>query len=72
MECIDSDELKDNKIDKSFLEKRSETINETEFDSNNNMMGMDSDEKRKEITNKNNAEINKIIEQVLYETQHNI
>ena len=72
MECIDSDELKDNKIDKSFLEKRSETINETEFDSNNNMMGMDSDEKRKEITNKNNAEINKIIEQVLYENQHNI
>ena len=36
------------------------------------MMGMDSDEKRKEITNKNNAEINKIIEQVLYENQHNI
>ena len=47
MECIDSDELKDNKIDKNFLEKRSETINDTEFDSNNNMMGMASDEKRK-------------------------
>ena len=70
MECIDADELNDNIImDKGFLEKRVDTINETEFDSNINMMGMDSDEK-KEIPNKNIPEINKILEKVKYYNDH--
>ena len=50
MECIDSDELNENIImDKELLSNNVETINDSEFESNNNMMGMDSDEKRKEI-----------------------
>ena len=70
MECIDADELNDNIImDKGFLEKRVDTINETEFDSNINRMGMDSDEK-KEIPNKNIPEINKILEKVKYYNDH--
>ena len=49
MECIDADELNNTKImDKDFLEKKVDITNETEFDSNVNIIGMDSDEKRKE------------------------
>ena len=63
MECIDSDELNENIImDKELLSNNVETINDSEFESNNNMMGMDSDEKRKEI--KESPEINKILEMV--------
>ena len=63
MECIDSDELNENIImDKELLSNNVETINDFEFESNNNMMGMDSDEKRKEI--KDTPEINKILEMV--------
>ena len=50
MECIDADELNDNKImDKDFLEKKVDITNETEFDSNikMNMIGMDSEEKKR-------------------------
>ena len=63
MECIDSDELNENIImDKELLSNNVETINDSEFESNNNMMGMDSDEKRKEV--KESPEINKILEMV--------
>ena len=49
-------------MDKELLSNNVETINDSEFESNNNMMGMDSDEKRKEI--KESPEINKILEMV--------
>ena len=69
MECIDADELKENKImDKKFLEKQEETINENELENDNNIMGMYSDEK--EIPNKNNAEIKEIMEKVIYDNKH--
>ena len=72
MECIDANELNENKIvDKEFLEKSSVTISETEFESNNNnLMGMDSDEKNKEIAKKNEAKINEIIQKIKYEDEH--
>ena len=70
MECIDADELKENKIiDSSFWEKKVEIINETEFE-NNNIMGMDSDEKKNEIPKQKEAEIKKIKEKVLYDNEH--
>jgi phosphatidylinositol 4-kinase len=63
MECIDSDELNENIVmNKDFLSNNVESTNDNEFESNNNMMGMDSDEKRKEI--KESPEINKILEMV--------
>lgn len=71
MECIDADELNDNKImDKDFLEKKTDSINETEYENNSNVMGMHSDEKKKVISNKENAEINKIIENIKYDDLH--
>jgi phosphatidylinositol 4-kinase len=67
MECIDSDELNENIImDKDFLSNRVESTNDTEFESNNNMIGMDSDERKKEYSKKNKIEINKIVEQIKY------
>ena len=70
MECIDADELNDSEIkDKGFLEKRVETIRETDLE-NNNIMGMDSDEKKEENYNKNSIEINKIIEKVRYQNNN--
>ena len=71
MECIDADELNDSEIkDKGFLEKRVETIKETELESNNNIMGMGSDEKKDEFSKKNSIEINKIIEKVRYQNNN--
>jgi len=67
MECIDSDELNETIImDNDLLSNNVESTNETEFESNNNMMGMDSDEKRKESFKKNTPEINKIKEMIIY------
>ena len=67
MECIDSDELNENIImDKDFLSNRVESTNDTEFESNNNMIGMDSDERKKEYSKKNKIEINKIVEEIKY------
>ena len=71
MECIDANELNENKIvDKEFFEKSVETISETELGSNNNMMGMDSDEKNKEFSKKNEAKINEIMEKIKYDEMH--
>ena len=71
MECIDADELNNTKImDKDFLEKKVDITNETEFDSNVNIIGMDSDEKRKEDPKKNEAMINKILANVKYDIEH--
>ena len=71
MECIDANELNENKIvDKEFFEKSVETISETELESNNNMMGMDSDEKNKEFSKKNEAKINEIMEKIKYDEMH--
>ena len=71
MECIDADELNENKlIDKEFLEKRVDTLNESDFESNINMMGMDSDEKKKEIPKMDMAKINKMLDNVKYENEH--
>ena len=73
MECIDADELNDNKImDKDFFEKKVDSTIETEFDSNikMNMIGMDSDEKKKEMPKTNQVEANKLLAQVKYENAH--
>ena len=71
MECIDADELQENKtLDKDFLEKKAEPINENELDNENNIIGMDSDEKNKELPKNNAVEINKIIEDIKYEEAH--
>ena len=71
MECIDANELNENKIvDKEFLEKSVVSISETELDCNNNLMGMDSDEKNKEIAKKNEAKINEIIQKIKYDEEH--
>ena len=71
MECIDANELNENKIvDKEFFEKSVETISETELRSNNKMMGMDSDEKNKEFSKKNEAKINEIMEKIKYDEMH--
>lgn len=51
MECIDSDELNENIVmNKDFLSNNVESTNDNEFESNNNMMGMDSDERKKEYS----------------------
>jgi phosphatidylinositol 4-kinase len=70
MECIDADELNDNITDKGFLEKRVETIKESELESKNNIMGMDSDEKKEENYKKNTPEINKIKEIVMNDNKN--
>ena len=71
MECIDADELQENKtVDKDFFEKKAEPINENELDNENNIIGMDSDEKNKEISKNHAVEINKMIENVKYEEAH--
>jgi phosphatidylinositol 4-kinase len=67
MECIDSDELNENIVmNKDFLSNNVESTNDNEFESNNNMMGMDSDERKKEYSKKNTIEINKILETIKY------
>ena len=71
MECIDADELQENKtVDKDFFKKKAEPINENELDNENNIIGMDSDEKNKEISKNHAVEINKMIENVKYEEAH--
>ena len=72
MECIDADELNDNNniMDKEFLEKSVDTITETDIDTNNHMMGMNSDEKKQENAITNKAKIDKIVEVVLRENNN--
>ena len=49
MECIDSEELNENKtMDEEFLLQRASTIHGNELDNENNIIGMESDEKTKE------------------------
>ena len=48
MECIDAEELNENKtMDEDFLITRASTIHGNELDNENNIIGMESDEKKK-------------------------
>ena len=70
MECIDAEELIENKaMDESFL-SRASTMNGFELDSENNVIGMDSDEKKKEMSATEMEEVNMIIEKIKYENEH--
>ena len=71
MECIDVDELNENKtMDKEFLIQRASTLHGNELDNENNIIGMESDEKRKELSKNEIAEVNKILEKIKYENEH--
>ena len=71
MECIDAEELNENKtMDEDFLITRASTIHGNELDNENNIIGMESDEKKKELSNNEIAEANKIIEKIKYENEH--
>ena len=71
MECIDADELNENKkMDEEFLVKRALTVQSNDLDNESNVIGMDSDEKKKEMSKKEIAEMNKILEKVKYENEH--
>jgi len=70
VECVDADELSENKaMDEEILINRVSTIH-TELDNENNVIGMDSDEKKKEMSKNEIAEMNKIIEHIKYENAH--
>ena len=71
MECIDADELNENKkMDEEFLVKRALTVQSNDLDNESNVIGMDSDEKKKEMSKNEIAEMNKILEKVKYENEH--
>ena len=71
MECIDVDELNENKtMDKEFLIQRASTLHGNELDNENNIIGMESDEKKKELSKNEIAEVNKILEKIKYENEH--
>ena len=71
MECIDSEELNENKtMDEEFLLQRASTIHGNELDNENNIIGMESDEKTKELSNFKIAEINKLLAKIKYENEH--
>jgi hypothetical protein len=71
MECIDADELNENKkMDEEFLVKRALTVQANDLDNESNVIGMDSDEKKKEMSKNEIAEMNKILEKVKYENEH--
>ena len=70
MECIDTEELnKKNIIDQKLIQSAS-TIHQNELDSENNIIGMESDEKKKELSNNTKAEIKKLLEKIKYENEH--
>ena len=70
MECIDAEELSENKkMDDEFL-VRAPTLYGSELDNETNVIGMESDEKKKELSKKEIAEINKILEKIKYENEH--
>ena len=69
MECIDIEELNENKkMDEEFLILRASTVNE--LDNENNIIGMESDEKKKEMSQTEMAEVNMILEKIKYENEH--
>ena len=71
MECIDADELSENKkMDDDFLVHRAPTIHGNELDNENNVIGMESDEKKKELSKTEIAEVNMILEKIKYENEH--
>jgi hypothetical protein len=71
MECIDAEELSENKkMDDEFLVLRAPTLYGSELDNETNVIGMESDEKKKELSKNEIAEINKILEKIKYENEH--
>ena len=71
MECIDAEELNENKImDEEFNISRASTIHGSDLDNENNVIGMDSDEKKKEMSQNEMEEVNMIIEKIKYENEH--
>jgi len=69
MECLDIDELNENKeMDVEVL--RTQTSHGNELDNENNIIGMESDEKKKEMSKNEIAEMLKIIENVKYQNAH--
>ena len=69
MECLDIDELNENKeMDVEVL--RTQTTHGNELDNENNIIGMESDEKKKEMSKNEIAEMLKIIENVKYQNAH--
>ena len=71
MECIDAEELSENKkMDDDFLMIRTPTYYGSELDNETNIIGMESDEKKKELSKNEIAEINKILAKIKYENEH--
>ena len=71
MECIDADELNENKaMDEEFLIQRASTMHGNELENENNIIGMESDEKKKELSKTEMEEADKIIGLVKYENEH--
>ena len=71
MECIDIDELNENKkIDEEFLVERTSTLLGNELDNENNIIGMESEEKKKEMSKTEIAEAKRIIEKIRYGNEH--
>ena len=71
MECIDADELNENKkMDEEFLMLRASTLHGNELENENNIIGMESDEKKKEMSKTEIDEMNKILEKIKYENEH--
>ena len=71
MECIDADELNENKaMDEEFLIHRAPTVHGNELENESNVIGMESDEKKKEMSKTEIDEVNMIIEKIKYENAH--
>ena len=71
MECIDPEELNEKKtMDEEFLIQRSSIIHGNDLDNENNIIGMESEEKTKELSNIKIAEINKLLAKIKYENEH--
>ena len=71
MECIDADELNENKtMDEEFLISRASTLHGNELDNENNVIGMESDEKKKEMSKTEIDEMNMILEKIKSENEH--
>ena len=71
MECIDAEELNENKkMDEDFLKLRASTIHGNELENENNIIGMESDEKKKKMSKNELDEVNMIIEKIKYGNEH--
>ena len=70
MECVNAEELNEKKIIDQNLIQSISTINEDELDSENNVIGMESDEKKKELSKDIIAQITKLLEKIKYENEH--